>query len=207
MRLREDCYNINTHIKHKIIKLNEIPNDDFKQKENTKKIEEYAKSEMFPKEHYYKQTHNIPLPPPKLENVKRNYISKRKPVNFHEKATIVKLDQLILGEINSSEVSLDYLKLMGMFNNESELEDFDIESLLGVSLEQIGGLKEKLQKIMEYINKSGRDGKKEAISIIKEKMNQLQNNIDNIDLISSNLDKIEKIIYGNEKTKAVFREK
>ena len=43
--------------------------------------------------------------------------------------------------------------------------------------------------------------------MLKDKMNQIDNNIQNIDNISSNIENIHKIIYGTNETKVVFQMK
>jgi hypothetical protein len=43
--------------------------------------------------------------------------------------------------------------------------------------------------------------------MLKDKMNQIDNNIQNIDNISSNIENIDKIIYGTNETKVVFQMK
>ena len=43
--------------------------------------------------------------------------------------------------------------------------------------------------------------------MLKDKMNQIDNNIQNIDNISSNIENIDKIIYGTNETKGVFQMK
>ena len=60
---------------------------------------------------------------------------------------------------------------------------------------------------MEFVKSTQGEGKNEAMTVIKDKMNQIDNNIQNIDNISSNIENIDKIIYGQNETKVVFQMK
>ena len=54
------------------------------------------------------------------------YLSKGKPLKFHENASIVKLNQSDLGEIISSQKQVNFLTFMAIFD-ESELNEIDID--------------------------------------------------------------------------------
>lgn len=208
MRLRQDSYSINTAMKYKIIQQTGIPKDDSKKKENYDQLKDYASSNIFKKESTsYEPSYNIPLHPPKYEFQKKNYVSKAKPVKFHERATIARLDPMILGEINSTQKPVNFLNFMAMFDSENELDDVDIQKLLNVDYETIGALKEKVTRIMGYVNSCSDQSKGQAISVLQEKIQQLDNNLQNIDSIASNIENIDKIIYGPEETKIVFQNK
>ena len=207
MRAREVSYGINTAMKFKILQSNNITKDDSKKKENYEQLEEYASSNLYKKEgDSIEQSHNIPLHPLKPDNSKRIYLSKGKPIKFHENASIVKLNQSDLGEINSSQKQVNFINFMAMFD-ESELNEIDMEQLLGINFEKFGTLKEKLGRIMEYVKSAQGEGKNEAMGVIKDKINQIDNNLQNIDNISGNIENIDKIIYGQNETKVVFQMK
>ena len=207
MRPREVSYGINTAMKFKILQSNNITRDDSKKKENYEQLEEYASSNLFKKEpNSIEPSHNIPLHPLKPDNSKRIYSLKGKPIKFHESASIVKLNQSDLGEINSSLRHVNFTTLMAMFD-ESEINEIDIEQLLGINFEKFGQLKEKLGRITEYVKNSNAERKNEALTVLKDKMNQIDNNIHNIDNISGNIENIDKIIYGENETKVVFQMK
>ena len=207
MRPREVSYVINTAMKFKILQSNNITRDDTKKKENYEQLEEYATSNLFKKEpDSIEPSHNIPLHPLKPDNSKRLYSQKGKPIKFHESASIVKLNQSDLGEINSSLRHVNFLTFMAMFD-ESEINDIDMEQLLGVNYEKVGQLKDKLSRITEYVKNSQGEGKNEALNVLHDKMNQIDNNIKNIDNVSGNIENIDKIIYGANETKVVFQMK
>ena len=204
MRPREISYGFNTNMKHKILQSNNIKKDDSKRKENYEQLEEYASSNILKKEpDSIEQKYNIPLKPLKPDNSKRVYIQKGKPIKFHESATIVKLNPSDLSEINSSQKQVNFLNFLAMFD-ESELNELDIEQILGISFEKLGTLKDKLDKISGYVKNAKGEGKNEALQVIKDKMNQIDNNIQNVDIVSGNIDKIDKIVYGPIETKVVF---
>ena len=211
MRQREFSYDYNTLFKYKIIHDNKIVKDESKKEENYSILKEYAslniqKIEPTPST---SQTHNIPFKPPKYEFQKRMYISKDKHLKFHEKASIVKLEQGVGSEINSSQKSVNFLNLMAMFE-EDEINEFEIDKLLNLDLEKNTILKEKLGKIIEYVNKCNCPEpqiKKEVLGILNEKMQQLKNNENNMENVAGNIENIDKIIYGNEETKVVLHNK
>ena len=207
MRLRENSYGINTATKFKILQSNNITKDDSKKKENYEQLEEYAGANLSKKEpDSIEVNHNIPIKPPKPSNGKRIYSSKGKPIKFHESASVAKLNQSDLGEINSSQKQVNFLTFMSMFD-ENEINEIDMEQLLGISYEKFGELKEKLGRIIEYVKVAQGSGKNEALNMLKDKMNQIDNNIQNIDNVSSNIENIDKIIYGTNETKVVFQMK
>ncbi len=207
MRPREISYGINTTKKFKILADNNIKKDDTKKKENYDLLEDYANSNLCKKEaDSIEISHKIPMPPLKPEPGKRIYSSKGKPIKFHENASVVKLNPSDLGEINSSQRQVNFLTFMAMFE-ENELNEIDMEQLLGISFEKYGALNEKLSKIMEYVKSANGEGKNEALGVLKDKMKQIENNTANIDNISSNIESIDKIIYGANETKVVFQMK
>ena len=211
MRQRELSYDLNTLLKYQIVQDNKIVKDESKKKENYSTLKEYASLNITKKEPTpsTSQIHNIPFKPPKYEFQKRMYISKDKHLKFHEKASIVKLEQGVGSEINSSQKSVNFLNLMAMFE-EDEINEFEIDKLLNLDLEKNTILKEKLGKIIEYVNKCNCPEpqiKKEVLGILNEKMQQLKNNENNMENVAGNIENIDKIIYGNEETKVVLHNK
>ena len=211
MRQREFSYDYNTLFKYKIIQDNKIVKDESKKEENYSILKEYAslniqKIEPTPST---SQIHNIPFKPPKYEFQKRMYISKDKHLKFHEKASIVKLEQGVGGEINSSQKSVNFTNLMAMFD-EDEINEFEIDKLLNIDLEKNNILKEKLGTIIQCVNECNCPDsqiKKEVLGILNDKMQQLINNEKNMDNVAGNIENIDKIVYGNEETKVVFQNK
>ena len=92
---------------------------------------------------------------------------------------------------------------MAMFE-EDELNEINIEELLGVDIQKLKEMKNKLGKIINYVENV--DGeKKEVINMLKEKEKQIEKNIDNIKNVESNVENIDKIIYGENETKVMFQ--
>ena len=204
MRLRERSYGINTIKKFKILTDHNIPRDPEQKKDNYEQLEDIASSYFTKKEpESFEPTYNIPLRPPKVENKKRNYSSRGKPVKFHEDAFIAKLNPSDIGEINSSKKQVNFLTLMAMFDEE-EINEMNIEELLGVNFKKIGEMKQKLKNIINYVNEAEGD-KDEAINMLNEKSKQIDKNIDNIQNVEANIENIDKIIYGDNETKVIFQ--
>ena len=92
---------------------------------------------------------------------------------------------------------------MAMFD-ENELNEINIEQLLGVDIEKLGEMKEKIGKIINYVDNV--EGEKtEAINMLKDKKKQIDKNIDNIKNVEANIENIDKIIYGENETKVIFQ--
>ena len=211
MRQRELSYDLNTLLKYQIVQDNKIVKDESKKKENYSTLKEYASLNITKKEPTpsTSQIHNIPFNPPKYEFQKRMYISKDKHLKFHEKASIVKLEQGVGGEINSSQKSVNFTNLMAMFD-EDEINEFEIDKLLNIDLEKNNILKDKLGTIIQYVNGCNCPDsqiKKEVLGILNDKMQQLINNENNMNNVAGNIENIDKIVYGNEETKVVFQNK
>ena len=204
MRLRERSYGINTVKKFKILLDHNITKDPSQKKENYEQLEEIASSYFTKKEpQSFEPNYNIPLHPPKIENKKRDYSSRGKPIKFHENAFIAKLNPSDIGEINSSQRQVNFLNLMAMFD-ENEIEEMNIEELLGVDLEKLGYMKQKLNKIINFVNKANGE-KNDAIKILKEKSKQIDKNIEDIKDVETNVENIDKIIFGEKETKVKVR--
>ena len=204
MRLRERSYGINTIKKFKILTDHNIPRDPEQKKDNYEQLEDIASSYFTKKEpESFEPTYNIPLHPPKVENKKRNYSSRGKPIKFHEDAFIAKLNPSDIGEINSSKKQVNFLTLMAMFDEE-EINEINVEELLGVDLKKIGEMKQKLKNIINYVNEAEGD-KDEAINMLNEKSKQIDKNIDSIQNVEANIENIDKIIYGDNETKVIFQ--
>ena len=211
MRQRENSYDINTLIKYKLTQNNNIEKNESKKDDNYNILKDYVSSNIIKKEPKspFIQEYNISFKPPEYEFQKRMYISKDKHIKFHEKASIVKLEQGVGNEISSCQKSVNFINLMAMFE-EDEINDFDIEKLLNIDLEKNKILKEKLGKIIGYVEQTNCPDsqiKTQVLNELNEKMKQLNNNEINVNNVASNIENIDKIIYGNEETKVVFQNK
>jgi len=211
MREREMSYDINTLLKYKIIHDNGIEKDENKKDSNYSILKDYisnnfSKNETTPPSF---QIDNIKLRPPKYEFQKRMYISKDKHLKFHEKASIVKLEQSVGSEINCSQKSVNFLNLMAMFE-EDEIKKFDFNELLNIDLEKNKFLKEKIGKIIQYIDESNCPDlqiKKNVLDTLNEKIQQINNNETSINNVIGNIENIDKIVYGNEGVRVVLQNK
>ena len=203
MRLRERSYGINTIKKFKILTDHNIPRDPEQKKDNYEQLEDIASSYFTKKEpESFEPTYNIPLRPPKVENKKRNYSSRGKPIKFHEDAFIAKLNPSDIGEINSSKKQVNFLALMAMFDEE-ELNEINIEQLLGVNIEKLENMKQKLNTIINYVNDTEVD-KTEVLNMLNAKSKQIDKNIENIQNVEANIENVDKIIFGDNETKVIF---
>ena len=205
MRPREQSYDINTYFKYKIINSNKIVKDEEKKKQNYKILKDYIGSNITKKELTTNApSYSINFHPPKYEGAKRTYVTKEKPIKFHEKATIANLEA---GDINSCQKPVNFQTFMAMFDNNEEIEEVDVEKLLCIDLEKLGSLKDKSSRIIDFINSFDLDEKvkNEVIKSLNDKIEQIKNTEEDIDNIVSNLNSIDKIIYGPEETKTIFK--
>ena len=219
MRPREKATSINSYTKYDIIKRLEI-NDDSESKGTEGKSKEaltrenYEKLKAFVNMNMTKQSmvtgdkssHNITFHPPKYENQKRSYYTKEKPIKFHEKATVVKLDQAQIVDIPETPINVDFNMLMAMFENKEEVNSLTLSDLLGFDPEKIGELNEKLHKIIEVINSSSDSNEKKAevIKHLKEHEQKLNDCNDDVERIIYYLESLESICYGKNENKFTF---
>ena len=206
MRPREQSYDINTYTKYKIINATKIEKDDKQKKENYQKLIEHVNSNIAKKELTTNSpSHIIHFHPPKYEGIKRSYVTKEKPVKFHEKATISCVES---GDINSCQKPVNFQTFMAMFDSKEEIQEVDTEKLLCIDLEKLGSLKEKTSKIIEFVNYNddiNENDKNKALECFNTKIEDIKNTEDDINNIISNLSSIDKIIYGPEETKVIFK--
>ena len=205
MRPREESYDINTYFKYKVINSNKIEKDEAKKKENYKILRNYINSNITKKELTTNDpSYTINFHPPKYEGIKRAYVTKEKPIKFHEKATIANLE---IGDINSSQKPVNFQTFMAMFDNKEEIAEVDVEKFLSIDLEKLGALKDKVSRIVDYINSYDikEKEKEEVMKSLDDKIEQIKNTEEDIDNIVSNLSSIDKIIYGAEETKVIFK--
>ena len=211
MRQREFSYDINTSIKYRIIKNNNIEKDESKKKDNYSILKDYASSNFTKKETtpiFYK-SHEIPFKPPKYEFQKRIYVSKNTHLKFNENSSIVKLEQGVKSEGSSTPIKINFINLMAMFD-EDEIKEFEIDELLNIDLEKNKILKEKLGNIVNYVKKCNcpdSQMKGGVLNVLNEKMKQLNNIENNINNVADNIENIDSIVYGNEETKVIFQNK
>ena len=205
MRPRESSYDINSYYKYKIVNTNKITKDESKKKENYKILIDYVNSNITNKELTTNSpSHVINFHPPKYEGIKRSYVTKEKPVKFHEKATIASIEA---GDINSCQKPINFQTFMAMFDNKEEIQEVDIEKLLCIDLEKLGSLKDKTSRVIDFVNSFdvNEKEKESAMKSFEDKIDQIKDTEEDIDNIMSNLNSIDKIIYGPEETKVIFK--
>lgn len=205
MRARESSIHITTIEKYKIVHDNKLPKSNEKVKENYKILKDYIAANKVKKEMITNApTHNITIKVPKYEGFKKSYNTKDKPIKFHERATVLNLGA---GEINESQKPVNFKILMAMFDSKEEIGTVDIEKLLCLDLEKLGSLKDKIGRIIEYVNSNDCDcnKKEEVIKSLNDKVELLKNNEEDIENVLVNVSSIEKIIYGKEETKVIFK--
>ena len=205
MRPRESSYDINSYYKYKIVNTNKITKDESKKKENYKILIDYVNSNITNKELTTNSpSHVINFHPPKYEGIKRSYVTKEKPVKFHEKATIASIEA---GDINSCQKPINFQTFMAMFDNKEEIQEVDIEKLLCIDLEKLGSLKDKTSRVIDFVNSFdvNEKEKENAMKSFEDKIDQIKDTEGDIDNIVSNLNSIDKIIYGAEETKVIFK--
>ena len=216
MRNREESYDVNTLMKYKLFKLNNIKKEDTKdetkKKEFYKTFEEYSSYYLRKKESDIPNTqyHNINFNVPEYKFEKRTYISNEKPIKFHESAYVAKLDPGILGEITSSQKTIKFETFMAMFDNKDEIKEIDIKKLLNIDDDNVKNSKNKLLKIIKYVNdckSSDNKVKNQVLSILNDLLKQFDKNEDNIKTITNNIQNIDDITYSHETTKVTFQNK
>ena len=111
------------------------------------------------------------------------------------------------GDINSAQKPVNFQTFMAMFDNSEEIDEVDIEKFLSIDLEKLGSMKDKTSRIMEYISSFDLNGKEkeEVIKSLEDKMQQIKTTEEDLDNVVSNLNSIDKIIYGPDETKIIFK--
>jgi hypothetical protein len=206
MRQRETAFDINTYYKYKVVTKLKTVRDEEHRKENYKNLIDYVSSNITKKEIPTSiQTNPITFRPPEYENIKKNYSNtKEKPIKFHEKAKIVNLD---VGSIKETKVSIDFPTFAAMFDNNEEIEEVDREKLLGIDLEQLGSLKDKAGRLIEYLGSFDDNHEKDnVVKNLEKKIEDIKIMEEDIENVISNISCIDKIIYGKEETKIFFDE-
>ena len=94
-----------------------------------------------------------------------------------------------------------------MFDNKEEIQEVDLEKLLCIDLEKLGSLKDKTNRVIDFVNSFDVNEKEKetAMKSFEDKIEQIKGTEEDIDNIVSNLNSIDKIIYGPEETKVIFK--
>ena len=155
----------------------------------------------------------INLPVPEFSYAKKIYNSNSDIyLKIHPKAIMPVKDDKQMKKFAENEVQneVNFVTLMAMFDNENEISEVDIEQLLGIDMEKLGELKEKLENIIRYLksldlDNNGEKYKKDLINKLNVKIQEIHGNEENIKNVMCNVDKITKIKYGNKITKISFK--
>jgi hypothetical protein len=155
----------------------------------------------------------INLPVPEFTYAKKTYNSNSDVyLKIHPKAIMPVKDDKQMKKFAENEVQneVNFVTFMAMFDNENEISEVDIEQLLGIDMEKLGALKEKLENIIRYLksldlDSNGEKYKKDLINKLNVKIQEIRGNEENIKNVMCNVDKITKIKYGNKITKISFK--
>jgi hypothetical protein len=90
-----------------------------------------------------------------------------------------------------------------MFKDEAELEKLEVEDLLNIDLERITDLKDKAKDLIEACNSQEGD-KEELLIFFGEKLNDLKKNENNFQLFINNVEKVDNLVYCENKTQVNF---
>ena len=207
MRQREQAFDVNTYYKYKITTTQKIVKDETKRKENYKSLIDYVGPNITKKElQTNSPSYTINFHPPEFENIPKKYANnKDKPIKFHEKAKVSNLD---FGDIPETKIPIDFTTLMAMFENEEEIAEVDREKLLGIDLEQLGSLKDKAGRIIEYLSSFSDNNNQEKEKVeqnLEKKIEEIKIIEEDIENVISNIGKVDKIIYGDKETKILFQ--
>ena len=202
MRQREQSFDINTYYKYNAVTAQKTVKDEGQKESNEKNLMNFITPNITKKELQLNLKDGpISFKPPVYENIpKKYYNTKDKPVKFHEKAKVVNID---IGSLKESKVSVDFATLMAMFENDEEINEVDREKLLGIDLEQLGSLKDKAERLNDHL--SSFENSENAVQMLKKKIDEIRVLEDDIDNIVFNISKVDKIIYGPEETKVIFK--
>jgi hypothetical protein len=93
-----------------------------------------------------------------------------------------------------------------MFNLSDEVNEVDIYKLLNIKLEKLNASKDKLQKIISFVSSSNENEniKNEIISELNKKLDEFKLIEENLNIISVNIDSINKISYNDNNTTVYF---
>ena len=202
MRQREQSFDINTYYKYNAVTAQKIVKDEGQKESNEKNLMNFITPNITNKELQLNLKDGpISLKPPAYENIpKKYYNTKDKPIKFHEKAKVANID---IGNLKESKVSVDFKTLMAMFDNDEEINEVDREKLLGIDLEQLGSLKDKAGRLIDHLRSF--ENSENAVKMLEKKIDEIKGIEDDIDNIVFNISKVDKIIYGPEETKVIFK--
>lgn len=147
------------------------------------------------------EANNLPKPPSFSGDTKVYSNNTDDPkLHIHQRATII--NSFDNYESLDTELSLIPLENYLSKFDEEELADLTIKDILTFDLKEFDNIKEKLEEFKE-IGKKLNDSKID--DFLNEKIRCVSENRKNIDLLVSNLDKIEDFVILNETLKFFFK--
>ena len=131
---------------------------------------------------------------------------------FHERAKIVgNLDKKNVGDIEPYTQIVNFNNFLYQFE-ENEVPKLEIQDLLDTEYEQLEDLREKCKKYYEYTDaivqlkkKTEKSpGEEHLLLFFTNKLEELQQNENNIQVFMNNIDKVESLSYNKNGTKVYF---
>lgn len=212
MRSRAPAFSFNTVTKQSIINSSDVLQETDQTKVSNQ-LSTYINSNVLEQLEINEELNRnfIKIATPKYMDIKKDYANKQvKPLKFHEKANLTKLELKTYEDIKESQPEIDMNKLLAMFDSEEELNEVDIENLLEINTEKLGQCKDQLLTVIEYMQNlpaetsQDQETKEHAISHLKGKIDEIMLNEKNVDNIKFNLDKVKSINYDELKTTVSF---
>ena len=146
---------------------------------------------------------DINLPKPPHFSLDTKHYSSNKDNNklyLHSRATII--SNFDTYSSLDSELSLINLENYFAKFDEDELSQLTVKDILTFDLKEFDVIKSKLQELLEVGLKTD---DKEIIDFLEEKIKNVENNRNNINLVLTNLDNIEDFVIMNETLKFFFK--
>lgn len=212
MRSRAPAFSLNTVTKQSIINSTDVLQETDQSKVSNQ-LSTYINSNVLEQLEINEELNRnfIKIATPKYMDIKKDYANKQaKPLKFHEKANLTKLELKTYEDIKESQPEINMIKLLAMFDSEEELNEVDIENLLEINTEKLGQCKDQLLTVIEYMQNlpaetaQDQETKEHAISHLKGKIDEIMINEKNVDNIKFNLDKVTSINYDELKTTVSF---
>lgn len=129
---------------------------------------------------------------------------------FHERAKVSEnLEKKYIGDIESYTQHIDFKTFLAQFRSEEEIADLEVQELLNIDYENLGELKERTGEIINKTtqiieNGSADDGKESLLLFFCDKLSEIKKNEINVQMFIQNIDKVDNISYGEDKTQIYF---
>ncbi len=223
MRNRSSAFAITDNAKKRMTQ--ELGITDDTREETSKKIitnymEDKIKEneELYDKSNQSNQNYRLNFQAPQYLDIKKEYvtvsgsgsrsktINNDKPIKFHEKARVFStLDKNYTSDIVSHSQKVNFNTFLGMFKNDDEIEELEIQDLLNIDYEKIGELKERASNLTEITSSlPSEEGNDELLVFLCEKLNEIKKNEINIQVFINNLNNVESVEYSGGKTDVYF---